>query len=288
MSQHSPRAVRVRPPEGGGPPADLAAALEEKFAQGTSRSQQQADWARDARQALLGAAPRLQDANADRPGAARAPAPVPRGPAISRPQTAAAPADLTARPPYDFTWPWTGANGNPQQLEAKSDYATGDMSVVAIDDNPQPTHASAWIVEGFFLQPAEAGTLTVWSSPGLSWAWQTYSVMDSAHSDGGIGLFIGLYTLDWRWLGVRQDAPSGNLWSRDMWWGAGSDMGSTSGYPLLAMTEVDVDHIFAVGVKVGVDIAAAGQSGPFYGHADASILVEVPAIGWHLEVAAQL
>lgn len=183
----------------------------------------------------------------------------------------------SAGPPYAFVWPWSAQQGDPV-IQMTTDGASGNIGAHAYS-NSNACSGSVWIVQGHYFQPT-GHSATISALPSLHYDWFNLSILfGGCHSDGAIGLFIGAYDDQWNWLGPVVDVPAGNLWSQS---GTSSDDRSTSGYPLTATVgNLQPTFHYAVGVKIGVDISAAGGIGlPGTGSAEAFVSIQLPAITW--------
>jgi hypothetical protein len=143
--------------------------------------------------------------------------------------------------------------------------------------------ASARAALGIFFTPPTEGTshFRFWANPAFNFFWDDYCNLDSAHTDG----FIGLYAGEYDWSGGFAGAPVDQmiwLWSDDSWWFGASNQGSNSGFSLSADFEVDNDHWYALWVWCGVDDSAAGLGGFFGSMSNSGLSISVPSMSWEL------
>lgn len=188
---------------------------------------------------------------------------------------------VTRVPPYDYPWTWQWQSGG-ASVSVGANRNTGAMSF-ALWNNGRNASAAAAAALGIYFRPSVSnGILRLSSTPRFSYLWWTICAFASAHSDGWIGLYVGRYTL----AGGFDGAPVNQKlyqWNDDSWWsGAGSNSGSTSGYPLFAQFNVDSAHWYALWVWCGGYVHGEGW-GTFSGSGAGSDLnVTVPSITWEL------
>jgi hypothetical protein len=185
-------------------------------------------------------------------------------------------------PPFDYPWTWSATAGSPS-VATSADVNAGQMNVREYSDVNNGSSASARAALGIFFTPPTEGTshFRFWANPAFNYFWDDYCTLDSAHSDG----FIGLYAGEYDWSGAQTSVPVDQmlwLWSDDSWWFGASGQGSNTGFPLSADFEVDNDHWYALWVWCGIDNSAAGLGGFFGSMSNGGLSVTVPSISWEL------
>jgi hypothetical protein len=188
---------------------------------------------------------------------------------------------VTRTKPFDYQWAWGAQSGGGTASPAAS-AAGGTMSIYASNAGNNAS-ASARAALGIYFRPTVAnGILRLTSTPAFNYFWWTICSFASAHSDGFIGLYVGKYTL----AGGFDSAPVNQTlwqWSDDSWWsGAGTNSGSTSGYPLFAQFNVDSAHYYAMWVWIGGSASGAGWSWWGGSGAGSRINLTLPSITWEL------
>jgi hypothetical protein len=194
-------------------------------------------------------------------------------------------ADLgaTVVAPYDFQEMLFSSAGMP--FNASSANKTTGQIVSSIGANFDHS-SSATVVVGvgiFFSPPTDCpGTLSISASPGLTFDWHTFSILNSAHSDGWVGIAVEQFDMAGIRTGVLVDQKT-FLWSSSTWWhGDGDNDGSNNAFPLFAQCTVDSQHFYHVWVRCGGSISAAGISQWFGSDAGSRIFGSVPSITWEL------
>jgi len=102
--------------------------------------------------------------------------------------------DVTFVPPYDWTWTWDAKSGPNPEADASAN-VNGSMNFEAWTGNDGKTAACAVAVGSFFRPTEGTGIMDVFSAPSFNYSWDSSNVLDSSHSRGWIGLYIGEYTL---------------------------------------------------------------------------------------------
>ena len=187
----------------------------------------------------------------------------------------------TRTAPFDYPWTWSAKNGSPT-ISTTASTSTGEMYIsIATGDNAASASARA-AVGIFFSSPIDCvSNFSVWSSPSLSFSWEEFCTLDSAHTDG----FIGLYAASYDWAGnftatVVDQMIS--LWSNNSWWNDANGGNSNRAFPLSASFQVDPDHWYALWVWCGSDDTGDGF-GTFSGSSAISDFgVIVPSISWEV------
>lgn len=187
----------------------------------------------------------------------------------------------TRTAPSDYPWTWKATSGSPTVI-TKAALNPGFMGL-SIDTGDDSASASARAAVGiYFSSPIDCvSNFRFWASPSLAFDWHEYCSLDSADSDG----FIGLYAASYDWAGN----PTGtlvdqmiSLWSNKSWWNDASGGGSNKAFSLSADFEVDSDHWYALWVWCGMDDSGDGF-GIFSGSSASSELsVWLPAISWEV------
>jgi hypothetical protein len=185
---------------------------------------------------------------------------------------------ITRVPPYNYQWTWNAKDNNTATSNVAATANNGRESFV-LYNNGVSAHAWGATAVGIYYRPLVTnGIAHLFANPAFSYAWFTYSVFDSSHSDGWLGLYVGQYTLagDLDRVAVNQQI---SLWNDDSWWnGAGYHTGSNSGYPLSAWFTVDSAHWYAMWVWAGGSVYGDGWS-TFWGSAAySSMNVAVPSM----------
>jgi hypothetical protein len=189
---------------------------------------------------------------------------------------------VTRIPPYDWPWTWQWQAGG-AAVSVAANRNAGNMSY-SLWNNSRDASASAAAALGIYFRPSVSnGILRLSSNPAFNSFWWTICTLASAHSDGWIGLYVGRYTIAGGFDGAAVNQKI-SLWSDDSWWsGAGSQSGSSSGFPLFAQFNVDSAHWYALWVWCGGYVHGAGWGGWFSGSgAGANLSVSVPSITWEL------
>lgn len=178
---------------------------------------------------------------------------------------------VTLVPPF-WPWSWSATSGPDATGSVSVNGNAGTMGFTAYTGDNGKT-ASTAVALGYYFRPiADNGIMFVMSNPAVSYYMNTWTVFDSAHAGGFIGLYVGQYTLQGQFLGavVDQQINLSNV--------SGGNQGSNSGYPLFAWTPVDSAHFYEVWVWAGADAEADGWS-LFWGSAALSYgNVTVPSI----------
>jgi hypothetical protein len=185
---------------------------------------------------------------------------------------------LTRVPPYNYQWTWFAKDNNAATSNLAATAANGNQSFV-LNNNLNSAHVWGATAVGIYYRPIVAtGIAHLFANPSFTYNWYTYSVLDSSHSDGWIGLYVGRYNLsgDLDAVPVSQQI---SLWNNNSWWsGAGSHTGSNSGFPLSAWFVVDSSHWYAMWVWTGGSVFGDGW-GTFSGSgAQSSLSVATPSI----------
>jgi hypothetical protein len=185
---------------------------------------------------------------------------------------------ITRVPPYNYQWTWNAKDNNTALASVAATANNGNQNFV-LYNNGVSAHAWGATAVGIYYRPPVAnGIVHLFANPAFSEAWFTYSVLDSSHSNGWLGLYVGQYTLagDLDRVAVSQQIP---LWNDDSWLsGAGYHTGSNSGYPLSAWFTVDSAHWYAMWVWAGGSVYGDGWS-TFWGSAAYSSLnIATPSI----------
>lgn len=177
---------------------------------------------------------------------------------------------VTFVPPY-WPWDWSATTGS-ATANVSADGNAGTMSFDAWTGDNGKT-ASTAVALGYYFQPlADNGIMEIFSNPSVSYEMDTWTVFDSAHAGGFIGLYVGSYALNGNFEGavIDQQIDLSNV--------AGGSQGSNSGYPLFGWTPVDSDHFYEIWVWAGGDAEADGWS-LFWGSAALSYgSLAVPSI----------
>lgn len=165
---------------------------------------------------------------------------------------------VTLAPPF-WTWQWDAETGSASGSEQVNGNA-GTMSYDAYTGDNGKTAASRVALGGYFQPMADNGILEVFANPAISYDVNTWTVFDSAHAGGFVGLYVGQYTLEGAFVQAVIDQQT------DITSVAGGNQGSTSGFPLIGITPVDSDHFYEIWVWAGGDAEADGWS-VFWGSA---------------------
>jgi len=160
---------------------------------------------------------------------------------------------VTLAPPF-WPWQWDAETGSASGTESVDGNA-GTMSYDAWTGDNGKTASSRVALGGYFQPLADNGIMDVVSNPAISWDTETWTVFDSAHAGGFVGLYVGEYTLQGEFVQAVIDQQI-NITS----------VGSTSGFTLFGSTPVDSDHFYEVWVWAGGDAEADGWSA-FWGSA---------------------
>jgi hypothetical protein len=178
---------------------------------------------------------------------------------------------LTLVPPF-WPWTWSATTGSSGTASVSANGNAGTMSFLAYTGDNGKTASTATALGYYFRPLADNGVMFVMANPAVSYYLNTWTVFDSAHAGGFIGLYVGQYTLQGQFLGAVVDQQI-NLASV-----SGGNQGSNSAYPLWAWTPVDSAHYYDVWVWAGCDAEADGWS-VFWGSAALSYgSVTVPSI----------
>jgi hypothetical protein len=194
-------------------------------------------------------------------------------------------ADLgaTVVPPYDFQEMLFSSAG--MALNASSANKMTGLITSSIGGNRNnPSSATVIVGVGIFFHPPTTcpGTLSISASPGLTFDWDTISILNSAHSDGWVGIAVEQFDMAGIPTGVLVDQRI-SLWSSNTWWqGDGFNDGSNNAFPLFAQCTVDSQHFYHVWVRCGGSISAAGMNQWFGSDAGSRIFGSVPSITWEL------
>ena len=165
---------------------------------------------------------------------------------------------VTLVPPF---WPWQWDSETGSAIGSESvDGNAGTMSYSAWTGDNGKTAASRVALGGYFQPIADNGIMDVFANPAISYDAETWTVFDSAHAGGFVGLYVGEYTLQGEFVQAVIDQQI------DISQVAGGNEGSTSGYPLFGSTPVDGDHFYEIWVWAGGDAEADGWSA-FWGSA---------------------
>jgi len=165
---------------------------------------------------------------------------------------------VTLAPPF-WTWQWDSETGSASGAEGVNGNA-GTMSYEAYTGDNGKTASSRVALGGYFQPMADNGLMEVFANPSVSYDAETWTVFDSAHAGGFVGLYVGEYTLQGAFVQAVIDQQI------DITSVAGGNQGSTSGYPLFGLTPVDSDHFYEIWVWAGGDAEADGWS-VFWGSA---------------------
>jgi hypothetical protein len=188
----------------------------------------------------------------------------------------------TRVPPFDYPWNWSASSGSPTVSKYADVEGNLDISMLTADNNSSSASARA-AVDIFFSSPIDCrSNFRFWASPYVNFGWEEYCTLDSAHSDGFIGLYAASYDWSGNFTGTLIEQTI-SLWSNSSWWDDANGKGSSAGFSLSADFDVDSDHWYALWVWCGVDSSADGLSGTFSGSAaDSDLAVAVRAISWEL------
>ena len=165
---------------------------------------------------------------------------------------------VTRVPPYDYRWTWNAQDGGATANVAANN-ANGQESFY-LYNNGRDAHAWGAVGLGIYFRPMYNGYIHLWANPSFNYSWGTYSVFQSSHSDGWLGLYVGQYNLsgDLDRVAVSQQISQ---WNDNSWWsGAGSHNGSNSGYPLSAWFYGYSSRWYAMWVWAGGSVYGAGWS----------------------------
>jgi hypothetical protein len=183
--------------------------------------------------------------------------------------------------PFDYPWTWSAKTGSPS-VSTEASTSTGDISISIMTGDKAASASARAAVGIFFSSPIDCvSNFSFWSSPSLAFSWEEFCSLDSAHTDG----FIGLYAASYDWAGnftatVVDQMIS--LWSNNSWWDDANGGNSNRAYPLSANFQVDPDHWYVLWVWCGSDDSGDGF-GTFSGSSAISDFgVRVPAISWEV------
>jgi hypothetical protein len=179
---------------------------------------------------------------------------------------------VTFVPPFNWGWQWNAQSGQDASGTTAVDANAGTMNFTADTGDNGKTASTAVAVGSYFQPLADNGIMDISANPSLSYYMNTWTVFDSAHAGGFIGLYVGQYTLGGEFVQavVNQQIGLSNV--------SGGNQGSSSGYPLFASTPVDSDHFYEIWVWAGGDAEADGWSA-FWGSAALSYAnLVVPSI----------
>lgn len=177
---------------------------------------------------------------------------------------------ITLAPPF-WGWQWDSETGSATGTESVDGNA-GNMFYEAYTGENGKTASSRVALGGYFQPLADNGIMNVIANPAISYDAETYTVFDSAHAGGFVGLYVGEYTLQGEFVQAVIDQQI------DITSVAGGNHGSTSGYPLFGSTPVDSNHFYELWVWAGGDAEADGWSA-FWGSAALSYgNLSVPSI----------
>jgi hypothetical protein len=177
---------------------------------------------------------------------------------------------VTFVPPF-WPWQWDGTTGSASASESVDGNA-GSMSFLD-DTGDNGKTASSAVALGYYFQPlADNGILQVTANPAISCDINTWTVFDSAHAGGFVGLYVGEYTLQGDFVQAVVDQQL------DLSSVIGGNQGSTSGFPLIAFTPCDSDHFYEIWVWAGGDAEADGWSAFWGSAALSSASFTVPSI----------
>lgn len=184
---------------------------------------------------------------------------------------------LTRVPPYNYQWTWNAKDNNSATANLAATANNGNQSFL-LYNNSVSAHVWGSTAVGIFYRPVANGIAHLFANPSFSYNWFTYSVLDSSHSDGWLGLYVGQYNFS----GDRDRVPVSqqiSLWNDNSWWnGAGNHTGSNSGYPLSAWFTVDTSHYYAMWVWAGGSVYGDGWSTFSGSAAYSSMSIATPAI----------
>jgi hypothetical protein len=178
---------------------------------------------------------------------------------------------LTLVPPF-WPWQWSATSGSSATATTSANGNAGTMGFMAYTGDNGKTASTATALGYYFRPLADNGVMFVMANPAVSYYLNTWTVFDSAHAGGFIGLYVGQYTLQGQFVGAVVDQQI------DLSTVGGGSQGTNSGYPLFAWTPVDSAHFYEVWVWAGVDAEADGWS-VFWGSGALSYgSVTVPSI----------
>jgi len=177
---------------------------------------------------------------------------------------------VTLAPPF-WAWQWDAETGSASGTESVDGNA-GTMSYDAWTGDNGKAASSRVALGGYFQPFADNGIMDISANPAISYDAETWTVLDSAHAGGFVGLYVGEYTLQGEFEQAVIDQQI------DVTSVAGGGQGSTSGYPLFGSTPVDSNHFYEIWVWAGGDAEADGWS-LFWGSAALSYgNLSVPSI----------
>jgi hypothetical protein len=185
---------------------------------------------------------------------------------------------VTFVPPF-WPWHWKAATGsasaevqvNPGGLPSPVGGA-GTISFDCWTGDSGKTAAAAGAL-GYYFQPlADNGIMYLFANPPVVYDQRTWTVFDSGHAGGFIGLYVGQYTLGGEFVQAVVDQQIG------LWNVSGGNQGNSSGYPLFASTPVDSDHFYEIWVWAGGDAEADGWSALWGSAALSDATLAVPSI----------
>jgi hypothetical protein len=187
----------------------------------------------------------------------------------------------TRTPPYDWPWTWSATNGDADSSSVGSNNSSGAIS--AFEDNGDGGGAASGAAAvGIYFRPPlpGVGVLDVTANPVFNYSWWTYNVLDSSHSDGWVGLYVGAYALDGTFLGAPISTKS-ILWNESH---SGFDSpdgkGSSSGYPLSCRFFVNSNEFYEIWGWCGGSSSGDGNHTFWGSWGGSSLNVTVPWIHW--------
>ena len=185
----------------------------------------------------------------------------------------------TVAPPYNSPYTWNVTSGNPR-VHLSADNTTGQMHFSLDTDYHKSSSARVIAAVGIFFSPfTDQGSLHISTNPTLSLSWALWCALNSAHSDGWIGLYIASYDLSGNaGTPIRSQIIR---WSEDVFAGDPSG-GGVDTQPLQARFAVDRDHYYVVWVWCGGSVSGAGWDSFFGSGAYSEMYVNVPSITWEL------
>ena len=186
-------------------------------------------------------------------------------------------------PPFPYAWQWSGIQGDARG-GADAIGAKGTIGLWTDADRSDSGSASVRGALGiYFYPPTQAGVLQFWSTPAISWWWSDYAVLDTAHTDAFMGLYVGSYDLNGAFAGAVVDQRH-SLWDDTSHFTQTDDHGTNSATTVSTQLWVDNAHQYILWLWCGTAASGPGNGGLFSGGgASSSLSVTIPALCWSYE-----
>jgi hypothetical protein len=186
-------------------------------------------------------------------------------------------------PPFPYTWQWSGIEGDARG----GAQATGTNGIIGLWTDADRSDSGSASVRGalgiYFYPPTQGGVLQFWSTPAIAWWWSDYAVLDTAHTDAFMGLYVGSYDLNGAFSGAVVDQRQ-SLWNDTSHFTQTDDHGTNSATTLSTRLWVDNAHQYILWLWCGTAASGPGNGGLFSGGgAWSSLSVTIPSLSWSYE-----